>query len=90
VKYLRIQKQWKLLTSDQIASSRVLQNIEGMIDNDVQWNDRQQEVFMEDDNPHLRFFQRILIDSAFLNRDGGYVELMNDFLSRLIVLFIIE
>jgi hypothetical protein len=86
--YLRIQEQWALLTTDQIAASGLLQDIQRVIENDVKRNDRRSEAFAGDDNPNLRVLQRSLTAYAIFNRDTSYVQGMNDLLSPLIVLYI--
>ena len=89
-RYCRIQEQHDLLTKEQIEESRVLQDIERVIDNDVKRNDRKTDAFRDDESPNLVVLRRVLTAYSMYNRDTGYVQGMNDLLSPLITLYIAE
>ncbi|OHT01849.1 TBC domain containing protein [Tritrichomonas foetus] len=88
--YLNIQTQYQQLTDDQIRNSSLIQDIQRVINNDVQRNDRQDESFKGDNNPNLSLLHNVLIAYSIFNRDTSYVQGMNDLVSPLIVIFIKE
>lgn len=90
IDYLNIRRQWELLTETQREHSKLWQDMERVIENDVKRNDRKYDAFKDNDSPNLLLLKRVLTTYAFYNRDTGYVQGMNDLLSPLIMLFIVS
>ena len=86
--YLQIKMQSDLITPTQIKLSSTLHDIQRVIENDVQRNDRKIKDFSGDDNPNLELLRHVLTTYAFYNHDTSYCQGMTDLVTPFIVLFI--
>jgi hypothetical protein len=88
-KYRRVQQQFALVTENQ-RRMRIgaLHDIFQVITGDVNRNDRQLEIYRDQDSPNLVVLRMVMTAYALYNRDAGYVQGMTDIASPLVPLFI--
>ena len=85
--YMKLKKQFSLITNNQKNSSFKLRDTIRVINADVKRNDRFVTTFMDDNSPNLQVLHAVLNAYTIFNKDTGYIQGMSDIVSPLIRLF---
>lgn len=85
--YYRMKSQWSTISNDQMERFSGYKERKHLIEKDVMRTDRNLEFFADDDSPHLKELEDILMTYVMYNFDLGYVQGMSDLLAPLLFLF---